>query len=178
MPLRPLTREQTWLLPPSLDELISRDHPARFVAAVVDALEPSEWAALGIGIEGDPLGAPAYHPRALLGVWLYGFMTRVRSSRRLEAACRDQMPYLWLTGWQHPDHNTLWRFYQAHRDRMRRLLKRTVHMAMNMGLLDMAVQAVDGTKLPASASKRRTYSGEGLKEAPGTHRGGDKGTRV
>jgi transposase len=164
MPLRPLTREQTWLLPPSLDELISRDHPARFVAAVVDALEPSEWAALGLGIEGDPLGAPAYHPRALLGVWLYGFMTRVRSSRRLEAACRDQMPYLWLTGWQHPDHNTLWRFYQAHRDRMRRLLKRTVHMAMNMGLLDMAVQAVDGTKLPASASKRRTYSGEGLKK--------------
>ena len=45
-------------------------------------------------------------------MWLYGFMTNVRSCRKLEAACRDQIPYLWLTGWQHPDHNTLWRFYQ------------------------------------------------------------------
>lgn len=53
-------------------------------------------------------------------------MTKVRSSRKLEAACRDQMPYLWLTGWQYPDHNTLWRFYQQHWDRMRELLKRTV----------------------------------------------------
>ena len=71
-------------------------------------------------IEGDPLGAPAYHPRALLSVWLFGFMTGIRSSRKLEAACRDQIPYLWLTGWQHPDHNTLWRFYK---ESMRKLLR-------------------------------------------------------
>ena len=58
------------------------------------------------------MGAPAYHPRALLSVWLYGFMTGVRSCRKLEVACRDQIPYLWLTGWQHPDHNALWRFYK------------------------------------------------------------------
>ena len=64
------------------------------------------------------MGAPAYHPRALLSVWLYGFMTGVRSCRKLEAACRDQIPYLWLTGWQHPDHNTLWRFYKGHRQAM------------------------------------------------------------
>ena len=50
-------------------------------------------------IDGEVLGAPAYHPRALLSVWLYGFMTGVRSCRKLEAACRDQIPYLWLTGW-------------------------------------------------------------------------------
>src|SRR3990170_1777604 len=115
MPLRRLSREQTWLLPPSLDDLIALDHPARFVAALVDAMGPEEWSELGVSIEGEALGAPAYHPRALLSVWVYGFMTRVRSSRKLEAACRDQMPYLWLTGWQHPDHNTLWRFYREHR---------------------------------------------------------------
>ena len=68
-----------------------------------------------VEIEGDPLGASAYHPRALLSVWLYGFMTGVGSSRKLEVACRDQIPYLWLTGWQHPDHNALWRFYKGHR---------------------------------------------------------------
>lgn len=66
---------------------------------------------------------PTYHPRGPLSIWLYGFMSGVRSCRKLEVACRDQIPYLWLTGWQHPDHNTLWRFYQAHWQAMRRLLK-------------------------------------------------------
>jgi transposase len=108
----------------------------------VDNLDEAEWRKLGIGLEGELLGAPAYHPRVLLGVWLYGFMTSIRSSRKLEAACRDQMPYLWLTGWQHPDHNTLWRFYKEHRIEMRHLFKLTVRTAVNMDLMDMAVQAI------------------------------------
>ena len=162
MPLRPLNREQSWLLPPTLGELIPDDHPARFVAAFVDSLNRAAWVELGIGPEGEPLGAPAYHPRALLGVWLYGFMTGMRSSRKLEAACRDQVPYLWLTGWQHPDHNTLWRFYQAHRQAMRRLLKFSVATAVELELVDLAVQAVDGTKVGANAAGDRTYDAAGL----------------
>jgi transposase len=162
MPLRPLNREQTWLLPPTLDELVPADHPARFMAEVVDGLERTTWSEMGVDIEGKPLGSPAYHPRGLLSVWLYGFMTGVRSSRKLEAACRDQIPYLWLTGWQRPDHNTLWRFYRDHRRAMRTLLKRTVHTAVGMGLVDMAVQAVDGTKVMANAAKDRTYDAEQL----------------
>ena len=110
MPLRDMDREQMWMLPPRLDELLPLDHPARFVAEFVDALGRDGWSELGVEIGGDPLGAPAYHPRALLSVWLYGFMTGVRSCRKLEAACRDQISYLWLTGWQHPDHN----FQHAH----------------------------------------------------------------
>ena len=128
MPLRPLNREQTWLLPPTLDELIPNDHPARFIAMVVDNLDGSFWQKLG-GLE-EPLGAPAYHPRSLLSVWLYGFMTGTRSSRKLEAGCRDQIPYLWLTGWQHPDHNTLWRYYKENRDEIRHLFKLTVRTAL------------------------------------------------
>ena len=111
-----------------------------------------------IGLDGEPLGAPAYHPRALLSVWLYGFMTGVRSSRKLEAACRDQIPYLWLTVWQHPDHNTLWRFYKAHRGEMRTLMKCTVGTAVEMGVVDLAVQAVDGTKIPGNSSTDWTYN--------------------
>ena len=93
MPLREMNREQIWLLPPTLDELGPQDHPARFL----DALDWEDWAEIGVGPEGDPLGAPAYHLRALLSAWLYGFMTNGRSYRKLEAACRDQIPYL-ITG--------------------------------------------------------------------------------
>ena len=164
MPLRPLNRKQGWLLPPTLDELLPDDHQARFVAEFVDGLDEADWAEMGVGLDGDPLGAPAYHPRALLSVWLYGFMAGVRSSRKLEAACRDQIPYLWLTGWQHPDHNTLWRFYQAHRGAMRTLMKCTVGTAVEMGLVDLAVQAVDGTKIPGNASRSRTYDAVGLQK--------------
>ena len=84
-------------------------------------------------------------------------MTGVRSSRKLEAACRDQISYLWLTGWQHPDHNTLWRFYQAHRQAMRKLLKYTVATAVEIKLIDLAMQAVDGSTIPANAAGDRNY---------------------
>ena len=163
MPLRDMDREQMWLLPPSLDELLPLDHPARFVAEFVDVIDREGWAELGVEIEGDPLGAPAYHPRVLLSVWLYGFMTGVRSCRKLEAACRDQISYLWLTGWQHPDHNTLWRFYQRHRQGMRVLFKRTVRTAVSLELVDLAVQAVDGSKVAGNACSSRTYDADGLR---------------
>ena len=84
-------------------------------------------------------------------------MTNVRSCRKLEAACLDQIPYLWLTGWQQPDHNTLWRFYRRHRRSMRELFKRTVRTAVAMDLVDMAVQVVDGTKVYANATLIQTY---------------------
>ena len=149
-------------MPPTLDELVPPDHPSRFVAEFVDALDREDWLELGVKPDGDPMGAPAYHPRALLSVWLYGFMTNVRSCRKLEAACRGQIPYLWLTGWQHPDHNTLWRFYQRHRLSMRELFKRTVRTAVAMDLVDLAVQAVDGTKVTANAALIKTYDARRL----------------
>ena len=161
MPLRPINRQQSWLLPPTLDELIRDDHPARFVATVVDNLGDDFWQKLG-GLDNEQLGAPSYHPCGLLSVWLYGFMTGTRSTRKLEACCRDQIPYLWLTGWQHPDHNTLWRFYKEHRQEIRYLFKMTVKTAVKMKLIDLAVQAVDGTKVAANANKDRTYNAEGL----------------
>lgn len=163
MPVRPFSREQTWLLPPTLDELIPADHPARFVAAFVDGLERAAWGELGIAPDGEVRGAPGYHPRVLLGAWLYGFMTGVRSTRKLEAACQEQLPYLWLSGWQRPDHNTLWRFYQEHRPGLRQLFKRTVRVAVKLGLVDLAVQAVDGTKLLGNAARGRTLTAEQLR---------------
>ncbi len=162
MPLRPLSRDQAWLLPPSLEELLADDHPSRFVAAFVDGLDRTQWLEMGIDLEGDVMGAPAYHPKLLLCAWLYGFMRGIRSSRKIEEACRDQIPFLWLTGFQHPDHNTLWRFYKAHRQAMRSLLKYTVATAMEVGLVDLAIQAVDGTKIAANAAGDQTHDARGL----------------
>ena len=162
MPLRSFNRQQAWLLPPTLGELIPADHPARFIAEFVDSLGRETWIQLEVSLEGEVLGSPAYHPRALLSVWLYGFMAGVRSSRKLEAACRDQVPYLWLTGWQYPDHNTLWRFYQSHRQAMRKLLKYTVATAVELKLVDLAVQAVDGTKISANAAGDQNYDANDL----------------
>jgi len=163
MPFRPFSREQDWLFPPSLEELIPQDHPARFVAAFVKSLSLVAWRELGIVVEWQEEGAPAYHPVALLCVWLYGFMVGIRSSRKLEAACRDQLSFLWLTGWQHPDHNTLWRFYKANRQGMRKLFKRTVKVAVSVGLVDLAVQAIDGTRIAGNASRGRTLDAKGLR---------------
>jgi len=163
MPVRPFSRDQAWLLPPTLDEAIDDDHPVRFVGAFVDAIDRAAWDDLGIAPAGASEGAPAYHPRLLLSVWLYGFMTGVRSSRKLEAACCDQLPYLWLTGFQQPDHNTLWRFYQAHRTEMRVLLTRSIRTAVAAGLVDLAVQAVDGSKVAGNASRPRTLDEAALR---------------
>lgn len=160
VPWRELQREQGWLMPPTLEELLAEDHPARVVAAFVDSLTRAEWSEIGIDVRDRQTGARAYHPRALLGVWLYGFMNGVRSTRKLEAACREQLPYLWLAGGQRPDHNTLWRFWQHHRLGLRRLLTEAARAIARLELIDRSVQAVDGTKFATPASNRWSLNRE------------------
>lgn len=162
MPLRSWTRDREGVLPPKLDDWVAADHPVRFVAAFVDELTGADWAALGIAPGGHPGGAPAYDPTVLLAVWLFGFMSGVRSCRKLATACAEQVPFLWLTGGQMPDHNTLWRFYQRARPGMHALFKRTVATAAASGLVVWAIQAVDGTKIGGNAAKDRTLDAAAL----------------
>ncbi|NLX37095.1 MAG: IS1182 family transposase [Chloroflexi bacterium] len=154
MPFISYSRDQDWLLPPSLGELIPADHPARFIAEVVDQLP---WDEVGISHLPKAEGKPSYPPQVLLAVWLYGFMTRTRSSRKLEQACRENLPMMWLTGLLHPDHSTLSRFYKQNRQAMRPLFKATVQLAVQAGLVEFAFQAVDGTRM-GSASRRTLHS--------------------
>ena len=90
----------------------------------------------------------------------------VRSWRKLAAACRDQIPYWWLTGWRHPDPKALWRFYKDYRQAMRSPFKHTAQTAVAMELVDVALQAVDRTRVTACAAGDRSYDAEGLSCLP------------
>jgi len=162
MPYRAFDRQQVFTLPPALNDWVPPDHAVRFVAAFLDAIPAEQYAAMGLDLVGAARGAPAYHPLALLGAWVGGFVSGIRSSRKLEAACRDSIPLRWLSANQTPDHNTLWRFYQAHRAGMRQLLTRTVEVALAADLVPLAVLAIDGTKVSGNASRDRTYDAAGL----------------
>lgn len=141
---------QQWVFPPSFDDLLPRDHPARFIRDFVDELDLRD---LGIKIpRTTAAGAPAFSPRLLLRVWLYGWFVRVRTHRKLEDACRNQLPLVWLTGMNYPDHNTLWRFWRDNKKALKSLFRASVQVAANMGLVSMVFHAVDGTKIrPASS---------------------------
>lgn len=162
MPVRRYVREEGWLLPDSLDELIASDDPVRFVAAYIDSFTEADWTRLGISQTGAARGADRYHPRLLLGIWVWAFMSGIRATRRIEEACRRRTDFLWLTGFQCPDHNTLWRFYAAHRTGMRLLLRQSVELAVRLDLVDLVIQAVDGTKVSGNAARDRTYDQAGL----------------
>jgi len=139
----------TWLLPPSLEELVPRDPPSRFIREFVDALD---LPALGFAEQRSEEGRPPYANRLLLKVWLYGYWQAIRSPRKLEQACREHLSLLWLTGMKVPDHNTLWRFWQANKKALRALHRQSVHLAMRAGLVSLVLLAVDGTKIEAVAS--------------------------
>jgi transposase len=162
VPQRPDTRDQLFLLPPSLDELIGDAHPIRYVASFVDALTAEDWAELGVSQTAHPLGAPRYAPAVLLRIWLSGFMLGIRSARGLERGCQERFDLYWAAAGHRPDHNTLSRFYAAHRRKMRQLLRATVRTAVEIGLVELAVQAVDGTKVLANASRDAAMTAEHL----------------
>lgn len=152
---------ESFLFPPHLEDWIGPEHPARFLRDFVDELD---LVALGLEKphERSAPGHPAYGANLLLKVWLWGYCEGIRSTRRLENACYNQLPLLWLTGMHYPDHNTLWRFWNRNRESLRGLFKETVRVAAELGALGLAVHAVDGTKIHAWASKKKTWHKEDL----------------
>lgn len=146
-----------------IEDLIPASHPLRYVAAFVADLRPDDWAALEVGAAKDR-GAPRSAPALLVRLWLSGFVLGIRSARGLEQGCRERFDLYWACGGDPPDHNTLWRFYQRHRTAMRHLLRTTIQTAMELGLVDLAVQAVDGSKLIANANPANAMSAAQLAE--------------
>jgi len=154
--------EQIDLLPQCIEDWVPRDHPARFIGEFVDALPLVE---LGFAERESEEGRPSYAHDLLLKVWLYGYLTRIRSTRELERACREHLSLLWLTGRHTPDHNTLWRFFRENRRALREVFRAGVRVAAEQGLIGMVCHAVDGTKIRAVASGRTMEKRKDLEKA-------------
>jgi transposase len=127
--------------------------PARFLREFVDQLD---LPGLGFVIPAAVEGRPPYAPSLLLKIWLYGYLNKVRSTRKLEAICNEHLSLVWLPGMIAPDHNSLWRFWRDNKKALREVFKQTVRVAVQTGCVGLALQAVDGTKIEAAASG---YSG-------------------
>jgi transposase len=145
--------EKQWLFPPSLEDLLGADHPARMVREFVDA---QDLKALGFKTRIED-GRPSYGSSLQLKVWLYGYMTKNRSSRGLERACLDQMGMLWLTGMNRPDHTTLWRFWRDNKEPIRKVFRQLLQVAASLNLVGLVLHAVDGTKILSQASDQQGW---------------------
>lgn len=152
--------EQILMFPPSVEDWIGEDHPARFIRDFVDALDLQE---MGFVVYDSGVGRPRFASDLLLKVWLYGYMNRIRSSRKLEQACRENMGLIWLTGLHAPDHSSIWRFWRDNKNRLREIFKRTLHVAIRSNLVGLALHAIDGTKIAAKSSRYGVKNRQQLK---------------
>lgn len=142
--------ESEVLFPPRLEDWVGPRHVARFVREFVEMLD---LPALGFRVRDKRTGRKGISSKTLLSAWLYAYMTKQRSTRALERACRSDVGAIWLTGNLQPDHATLWAFFNAHRPGFKKLLKESALLACRMGLVDLNFVAIDGTKLRASTSQ-------------------------
>lgn len=143
---------QMMLLPPSIEDWVPPKHPARFIRTFVDVLD-SKGELKFSWCQGEE-GRPAYAPQLLLRVWLYGYYCGIRSSRGLERACKEQLPFIWLCGRHEPDHNTLWRFFTRNKKALRSLFGKTLHVALKSEFIGFVLHALDGTRIQTQSATR------------------------
>jgi transposase len=149
-------RGQSTLLPECLDEWIDESNPVRAVDAFVDALDLGQ---LGFeGIVPEATGRPSYHPSALLKLYIYGYLNRVQSSRRLEREAGRNLEVIWLLGRLVPDDKTIADFRKDNGSAIRKVCAQFVVLCRDMGLLTKASVAIDGSKFKAVNNRDRNFT--------------------
>ena len=150
---RPINRDTGFLLPPSVDEWLPQRHLARYVVEVVDGLDLSELVKAYRGS-----GSASYHPAMLLSLLIYGYATKVFSSRALERATYDSVAFRFIAGNEHPDHDTIAAFRKRFLGQIESLFVEVLKLARTMGMLKLGTVALDGTKIHANASRHSALS--------------------
>jgi len=149
-------REQGTLFPDQLEDFVSEDNPVRVVEAFVEALDLGE---LGFsGVDPAATGRPSYHPSVLLKLYIYGYLNRVQSSRRLEREAGRNVEVMWLTGRLAPDHKTIADFRKDNGPAIRKVCSRFVALCRRLGLLAEASVAIDGSKFKAVNNRDRNFT--------------------
>jgi transposase len=149
-------RGQSALFPEALEDWIGEDNPVRVIDVFVDELDLAE---LGFsGIEPEVTGRPAYHPSVLLKLYIYGYLNRVQSSRRLEREAGRNVEVMWLTGRLAPDHKTIADFRKDNGRAIRQVCARFVELCRLMGLLTQASVAIDGSKFKAVNNRDKNFT--------------------
>jgi transposase len=149
-------RAQSILLPESLDDFIAESNPVRVIDAFVDALNLAE---LGFeGVEPAATGRPSYHPSVHLKLYIYGYLNRVQSSRRLEREAGRNVEVMWLLGRLVPDHKTIADFRKDNGAAIRKVCARFVELCREMGLLRKPSVAIDGSKFKAVNNRDKNFT--------------------
>ena len=149
-------RSQSILLPECLDDFVDTDNPVRVIDAFVDELDLGQ---LGFdSVEPELTGRPAYHPSVLLKIYIYGYLNRIQSSRRLEREAQRNMELMWLVGRLAPDFKTIANFRKDNGNAIRNVCRQFIVLCRKLNLFSQAVVAIDGSKFKAVNSQDRNLT--------------------
>src|SRR5271157_4879965 len=149
-------RDQLLLLPEAVDDYVGSDNPVRFIDAFVDGLDLVE---AGFGrVQPKATGRPGYAPGDLLKLYIYGYLNRVRSSRRLEAECHRNIEVIWLLRTLKPDFKTIADFRSDNRAAFKTVFREFVILCRRLDLFGRELLAVDGTRIKAVNNKDRNFT--------------------
>jgi transposase len=149
-------RGQSTLFPECLEDWIVEDNPIRVIDVFVDELDLADLGFSGIAPEAT--GRPSYHPSVVLKLYIYGYLNRVQSSRRLEREAARNVEVMWLTGRLVPDHKTIADFRKDNGKAIRKVCARFVDLCREMGLLTTASVAIDGSKFKAVNNRDKNFT--------------------
>ena len=148
-------REQSILFPESLDGIVEQDNEVRIIDLFVESINITDFKFV---IKTTTEGRPAYHPKDLLKLYVYGYLNSIRSSRALEKECKRNIEVMWLMKQLAPDHNTISNFRRDNEKAIRKVFRHTVSLAKHFELIGGKLVAGDSTKLRAQNSKKNNFT--------------------
>ena len=154
-------RSQSTLFPERLDDYVAEDNPVRAIEVFVESLALGK---LGFeGVEPEATGRPAYHPAVLLKIYIYGYLNRIQSSRRLERETQRNVELIWLTGKLMPDFKTIADFRKDNGQAIRAVCREFIVLCRQLKLFSEAIVAIDGSKFKAVNNRDKNFTDRKLK---------------